>query len=181
MKRKRNNDRDDNEDDNDSASQDGREKRRKTVRESGSNKRRKVTRDITPGASREDRTPKDGRRTSVPTRKFDFTFTGTRGRGPSYIEKDVERMRRWILLSGTSFYTWPHHDAAGLLTWTMLLTGMKLWSYVVPNDPKTDLESAAKQYVDLINAMDHISIDTENQLPDMATAHNFFLAPNTIL
>ena len=177
MKRKRN---DDGAED-DGASQHSREKRRRTVREGGSNEHRKVTRDITPGTSRKDTPPRSGRHTSFPSRKFDFSFTGTRGRGPSYIEKDVERMRRWMLLSGTSFYTWPHHDAAGLLTWTMLLTGMKLWSYVVPNDPKTDLESAAKQYVDLINAMDHISIDTENQLPNMATAHNFFLAPNTIL
>ena len=128
-----------------------------------------------------DTTPGVGSSRKFPARRFDFKFTGTRGAGPSYIEKDVEKMRRWMLLSGASFYTWPHHDAAGLLTWSMLLAGMKLWSYVVPNDPETDAESAARQYVELVNAMDHISVDTENQLPDMATAHNLFLAPNTIL
>lgn len=176
MKRKRNDDDDDDEGDNYKAPEGGRGKRRRTVREGPSNGRRKVTRDITPGASTEATTPK-----GFPTRKFDFSFTGTRGRGPSYIENDVEKMRRWMLLSGVSFYTWPHHDAAGLLTWTMLLTGMKLWSYIVPNDPETGSESSSKQYVELINAMDHISVDTENRLPDMATAHNFFLAPNTIL
>ena len=86
-----------------------------------------------------------------------------------------------MLLSGASFYTWPHHDNAGLLTWTMLLTGMKLWSYVVPKDPATDAESASRQYVELVKAMDHISVDTENRVPELATAHNLFLAPNTIL
>ena len=79
------------------------------------------------------------------------------------------------------FFTWPHHDAAGLLTWTMLHTGMKIWSYIVPKKPADTIESASKTYVELVNALDHISVDTENQLPDLATAHNFFLAPNTIL
>ena len=128
-----------------------------------------------------DKVPKADSRNKFPTRRFDFKFTGTRGAGPSYIESDVEKMRRWMLLSGASFYTWPHHDTGGLLTWSMLLTGMKLWSYVVPNDPAIDAESASRQHVELVNAMDHISVDTENRLPDMATAHNLFLAPNTIL
>lgn len=79
------------------------------------------------------------------------------------------------------FFTWPHHDAAGLLTWTMLHTGMKIWSYIIPKNPARDTEGASKQYVELVKAMEHISVDTENQLPKLATVHNFFLAPNTIL
>ena len=160
---------------------DRRDKRRKTGRERDSEERRKTKHGIASVVPEGDTTPGVGSSRKFPARRFDFKFTGTRGAGPSYIEKDVEKMRRWMLLSGASFYTWPHHDAAGLLTWSMLLAGMKLWSYVVPNDPETDAESAARQYVELVNAIDHISVDTENRLPDMATAHNLFLAPNTIL
>lgn len=160
---------------------DQRDKRRRTARERDHEDRRKSKHDITSVAPKEDTTPVVGSGQKFPTQKFDFKFTGTRGTGPSYIESDVDKMRRWMLLSGASFYTWPHHDAAGLLTWSMLLTGMKMWSYVVPNDPETDAELAARQYVELVEAMDHISVDTENRLPDIATAHNLFLAPNTIL
>lgn len=113
-------------------------------------------------------------------RKFNFKHAGTKG-GPEYIESDVDKMRRWILLSAALFYTWPHHDAAGLITWISLLTGMKIWSYIVPKNPADDEETASKQYIELVEAMNHISVDTENRLPDIATAHNFFLAPNTIL
>lgn len=113
-------------------------------------------------------------------REFTFKHAGIRG-GPEYIESDVEEMRRWILLSAALFYTWPHHDAAGLLTWTLLLTGMKLWSYVVPKNPANDEETASRQYIELVEAMNHISVDTENRLPEIATAHNFFLAPNATL
>lgn len=84
-------------------------------------------------------------------------------------------------MSSPLFYTYPHHDAAGLATWTTLLNGMKLWSYVVPKNPESKPEAASRQYIELIKAMNHISIDTENRLPELAVSHNFFLSPGTLL
>ena len=112
---------------------------------------------------------------------FNFKYTGIRGAGPEHIESDIDWMRRWMLLSSMQFYTYPHHDAAGLVTWTTLLNGMKLWSYIVPKNPESDPEASSKQYVELIKAMNHISIDTENKLPELAVSHNFFLSPKTLL
>ena len=125
-------------------------------------------------------TPEDSRSGSSP-RPFDFKYTGIRGTGPEYIDSDVDWMRRWMLLSSRLFYTYPHHDAAGLVTWTTLLNGMKLWSYVVPKNPESEPEAASRQYIELIKAMNHISIDTENRLPELAVSHNFFLSPGTLL
>lgn len=116
-----------------------------------------------------------------PKNDFDFQYTGFSGERPEYTEWDVDRMRRWLILSSAMFYTYPHHDTAGLTTWVELLSGLKIWSYIVPKDRATDAKTASEQYTEMIAALNHISMDTENRLPALASVHNIFLFPGTLL
>ena len=175
-KRKRGDDSDDDVDDKTTSSA-GKPKRARSARE----RSKQNARDHTQKTSGALHSTTDKDKSGSASRTFDFKYTGIRGLGPEHIESDVDWMRRWMLLSSSNFYTYPHHDAAGLVTWTTLLNGMKLWSYIVPKNPESDPEAASKQYVDLIKAMNHISVDTENRLPELAVAHNFFLSPQTLL
>ncbi|KAI0091803.1 hypothetical protein BDY19DRAFT_904403 [Irpex rosettiformis] len=111
----------------------------------------------------------------------EFQYLGVRGEGAIMVERDVDRMRRWMLLGSSQFYTYPHHDAAGLVTWTCLLNGLKIWSYILPKEQPKNMEHASKIYTEIIQSLHHIGIDTENRLPAIATAHNLFLAPSTLL
>ena len=172
--------RDDNSDDDTDGDNECEEKKPKRAR-IAQNRSGRDTRRNNQDVSREHRSTSDDNGVRPPPRPFNFRYTGLRGAGPQHIETDVDWMRRWMLLSSPLFYTFPHHDAAGLVTWTTLLSGMKLWSYIVPKNPESKPEAAARQYVELIKAMNHISIDTENKLPELAVSHNFFLSPNTLL
>ncbi|KAI0085722.1 hypothetical protein BDY19DRAFT_908924 [Irpex rosettiformis] len=112
---------------------------------------------------------------------LEFQYTGTRNEGALTVERDVDRMRRWMLLGSSHFYTYPHHDAAGLVTWTCLLNGLKIWSYIVPKEQPKNMEDASKIYTKLIQSLHHIGVNTENRLPSLATTHNLFLFPGTLL
>ncbi|KAI0086701.1 hypothetical protein BDY19DRAFT_995711 [Irpex rosettiformis] len=117
----------------------------------------------------------------VPSGAFEFEYSGMRNEGAVNVERDVDRMRRWMLLGSAQFYTYPHHDAAGLITWTCLLNGLKIWSYVLPKEQPKNMEQASKVYTEVIQSLHHIERDTENLLPTIATAHNLFLFPGTLL
>ncbi|KAI0083681.1 hypothetical protein BDY19DRAFT_998365 [Irpex rosettiformis] len=120
-------------------------------------------------------------RTEVSSKPFEFKYSGIRGEGTIMVERDVDRMRRWMLLGSSQFYTYPHHDAAGLVTWTRLLNGLKIWSYILPKKQPKNLEQSSKVYTEIIQSLHHIGSDTENRLPALATAHNLFLFPGTLL
>ncbi|KAI0082939.1 hypothetical protein BDY19DRAFT_999052 [Irpex rosettiformis] len=158
--------------------------RKETLKSQPRKKTRTTTRDsknCTLHKTAGERTKETGTdRGGAPNGPFNFQYSCTAG-GPGMVERDVDRMRRWMLLSSPHFYTYPHHDAAGLVTWTTLLNGLKIWSYVLPKQQPRDMESASEAYVEVIEAGNHIVVDTENRLPELATCHNFFLFPNTLL
>ena len=115
------------------------------------------------------------------TSSFDFKPSGVLKEGAQWIENDVEKMKRWMLLSGSSFLTWPHYDAGGLGTWTQLLNGLKIWIFLVAKNRAKDVETGSKQMLELTMAMSHLTVETENLLPNLADPHVFFLFPGTLL
>lgn len=128
----------------------------------------------------------DGTSSAVPLKnhgdhKFVFEYTGIRSHGGKTMEQDIDFKRRWIILTGRFFLTWAHHDTAGFITWIRMLTGLKIWSCLVPKNLSDDAETASAQYLELVNALNHYGDFTENLLPNLADVHNFFLFPGTIL
>jgi hypothetical protein len=52
--------------------------------------------------------------------------------GMQIIRADAWKQQHWHLLTHARFPTWVHHDAAGLLTWVKVGTGMKIWEVFQP-------------------------------------------------
>ena len=103
--------------------------------------------------------------------------------GPQVIENDVGRARRWALASGNTFYTYPHYDAAGFCTWSMLSTGTKVWSYLRPKvHDEASTTEASQTILQLAGAAaTSESTSAPEEIPKLATAHNLFLTPGTLL
>ncbi|KAI6042282.1 hypothetical protein EDC04DRAFT_2601068 [Pisolithus marmoratus] len=49
--------------------------------------------------------------------------------GVHTMHEDAERLWGWDLLTHGGFLTYPHHDAEGLCTYIMVLSGTKIWGY----------------------------------------------------
>ena len=103
--------------------------------------------------------------------------------GPGQREFDITRWRRWALASGNTFYTYPHYDASGLCTWSMITVGMKVWSYLRPKiDDPTSIPEAAKAFINVANAAGSVNYGkASTTLPAMVGLHNLFLTPGTLL
>ena len=103
--------------------------------------------------------------------------------GPEIMEHDVNRARRWALASQHTFFTYPHYDASGFCTWSMITTGTKVWSYISLDVSKTrTLQEASQQSINLASAAATTdSVDAPEVFPKLATAHNLFLTPGTLL
>ena len=101
--------------------------------------------------------------------------------GPRNIDNDIINTRRWTLLAGSQFLTYPHRDAAGLCTWTALGCGEKIWCYLMPKIVPTTSEEASKLWLRLSQIIDHINNAPEDDLPDFANFYVFFLKPGTLL
>lgn len=102
--------------------------------------------------------------------------------GPSVLEHDVNRLRRWALLTGDGFYTYPHYDASGLCTWMQVSTGVKIWSYLRIRNADTDTASSSKQFIKVVNSAGIWNYKTASKkLPTLADLHNLFLTPGTLL
>ena len=103
--------------------------------------------------------------------------------GPAFKEADLTTWRHWALAAGHAFYTYPHYDASGLCTWTMITEGMKVWSYLVPKDQGVGgMLSASKISVELANAAGPSQYNkASTTMPKMANLHNLFLTPGSLL
>lgn len=101
--------------------------------------------------------------------------------GPSETNYDLLTYRRWVLLSGGGFVTWPHYDAAGFCTWTLLTCGAKLWGYVLPKKEGITTSEASKIYLEMAQAMDLYYGSPETDVPHLADIFNLLLTPGTLL
>lgn len=103
--------------------------------------------------------------------------------GPQVRENDIQRSRRWCLASGHTFFTYPHYDAAGFCTWSMVTTGTKVWSYLRPDlGDNTSTREASKIILRLVKAsITTESVEAPEAIPKVATPHNLFLTPGTLL
>lgn len=54
--------------------------------------------------------------------------------GPQTMHFDSWRSGGWDVMTHAGFLTYPHHDAGGLLTFSYVRTGAKLWGYVQLDD-----------------------------------------------
>lgn len=50
--------------------------------------------------------------------------------GPQLMHFDNWRGSGWDVITHGGFLTYPHHDAAGLLTFSYMRAGAKLWGYI---------------------------------------------------
>ena len=89
------------------------------------------------------------------------------------IDWDALKALLWALLGTSGALTWPHHDAAGLATYILCRSGVKLWSYLVPASTKED---DMKLYHAMVEGS--LSLDVMN---DLATPANVLLTPGTLL
>ena len=103
--------------------------------------------------------------------------------GPEIMEHDVNHAQRWGLTSQHTFFTYPHYDTSGFCTWSMITTGTKVWSYISLNVSETrTLQEASQQSINLASvAATTESVDAPEVIPKLATAHNLFLTPGTLL
>ncbi|KAI0747473.1 hypothetical protein BC629DRAFT_920579 [Irpex lacteus] len=115
------------------------------------------------------------------TPEFTFTYNCTNGNGAVSYGRDIDKWRRWLLLTTAMFFTWPHHDASGLCTWMLLTCGLKIWCYIVPKDLADNPTEASKAYIELIRASNHIALPTEELLPGIAEVYIVFLEPDVLL
>lgn len=103
--------------------------------------------------------------------------------GPGVKEIDLGRTRYWALASGHTFYTYPHYDASGMGTWSIVTAGIKVWSYLRCNisNPRGTVDTS-KAIVDIANALGPTVYEkTPTLVPTMATPHNIFLTAGTLL
>jgi hypothetical protein len=85
--------------------------------------------------------------------------------GIQYARADLWKQQHWHLLTHAGFPTSIHHDAAGVLSWVKVGTGMKIWEILQPlhsfeKEKEEDTLSAYSQMVqgtlsDPENAKDH--------------------------
>ena len=103
--------------------------------------------------------------------------------GPALKEADVTTWRHWALAAGHAFYTYPHYDASGLCTWTMITEGMKVWSYLVPKDQGVGgMVFATKVSIELANAAGPSQYNNAlTTMPKLTNLHNLFLTPGSLL
>ena len=50
--------------------------------------------------------------------------------GPQIVHFDTWRTVGWDVMTHGCFLTFPHHDAAGMLTYSHIRTGAKIWAYI---------------------------------------------------
>jgi hypothetical protein len=62
--------------------------------------------------------------------------------GPQLMHYDNWRSSGWDVITHRGFLTYPHHDAAGLLTFSYIRTGAKLWGYLVLDGVDDDDQEA---------------------------------------
>ena len=102
--------------------------------------------------------------------------------GPFEIKFDIGRLRRWTLLTGPYFFTYPHYDASGLATFMVVTTGMKIWSYLQPTVLEGPCEDVSRHFLKIAAAASaHLYSTAPDRLPSLALAHNIFLTPGTLL
>lgn len=53
--------------------------------------------------------------------------------GPLHVQFDTWRQQQWELHTHGGFITYPHHDAAGLCTYTYARSGAKIWCFIRPD------------------------------------------------
>lgn len=63
---------------------------------------------------------------------------------------DTWRSTSWDIFTHAGFLTYPHHDGNGLLTYSYVRTGAKLWGYLhldkVNEDNRTDVHVKWGEY-----------------------------------
>jgi hypothetical protein len=45
------------------------------------------------------------------------------------MQTDLLNLRKWAIYTGEGFFTYPHIDGSGQLTWMLPHTGTKIWIY----------------------------------------------------
>ncbi|KAI0061573.1 hypothetical protein BV25DRAFT_1916921 [Artomyces pyxidatus] len=72
--------------------------------------------------------------------------------GPPFVLVDAERRRGWRIATHGGALTFPHHDAAGLCTYTYAVGGSRLWGFQRPEPfeadfSRKDLQEAIRDHV----------------------------------
>jgi hypothetical protein len=89
------------------------------------------------------------------------------------LDWDATRTDSWALFATGGAFTWPHTDAAGLVTFVVCKKGTKIWSYLVPKEQQKD---PLKWYHEMVeNCRD------EEYLAAHATPMNLVLTPGSIV
>lgn len=108
---------------------------------------------------------------------------------PNVIQQDLNDARRWALLSGPGFYSFPHVDGSGLASYLAMTCGVKYWAVLWPKEPITGdtaaiyrekTEAAFRIYAQIARYSNNYT-QAPIVLPDMTTVHVFKLAPGMLL
>jgi hypothetical protein len=93
--------------------------------------------------------------------------------GIRQLDWDATRLDSWALFATGGAFTWPHTDAAGLVTFVVCKKGTKIWSYLVPKEHQKD---PLKWYHETVK-----NCREEGYLASHATPMNLVLTPGSIV
>jgi hypothetical protein len=103
-------------------------------------------------------------------------LAGNNSFGPFAFEYNISRLLSWALFATSGSFTWPHHDAGGLLTYVICKKGIKLWSYLGLISSDDGKPYSMRDYLEAVKRC-----NKHKNLPDLAVPENILLMPGTIV
>jgi hypothetical protein len=94
----------------------------------------------------------------------------------SALEFDVLKLAIWGLFASVGAFTWPHYDAAGLATYVVCKTGVKLWSYLKSIHSNLEDNQHMARYLAMVKQCENY-----DAISSLASPMNVLLTPGTIL
>jgi hypothetical protein len=112
------------------------------------------------------------------------------------MQANLLNLQKWAICTGEGFFTYPHIDGSGQLTWMLPHTGTKIWIYFTLkptvrdqyNEParqsrkrvKRDLATPFDTYTEALKIV-HEFVEAPEVLPSLLEAHVILLQPGDLL